>query len=201
VNTKKCRSFTILDAMILIAAIAIGFAWARYFETSGGTYQSEYPDADERDYSSKIRANVEKLNWWRLSLSHFVAVFTVAMLVLRLWGEPWKRLRYLIRLPGTVVGGAVSMTVLMDVGNSILEILTSIYTYEHRDEFTQYAYLIFSGQNAGVATAVALGLLAISGRWRRESGWLDGMGLALGVFWIFQGLLAEVAWIVHLFVK
>ena len=46
--------------------------------------------------------------------------------------------------------------------------------------------------------ASAWGLLLASGRWRRESGWLDGGGIALGAFWMANALLAQFVYIFYL---
>ena len=40
---------------------------------------------------------------------------------------------------------------------------------------------------AGTAVLVAWLILALSGRWRRERGWIDAVGLVLGLVWV--GLL------------
>lgn len=38
--------------------------------------------------------------------------------------------------------------------------------------------------NADVSVGSAWAMLALSGRWRREPGWLDALGVGLGVFWL-----------------
>jgi hypothetical protein len=43
---------------------------------------------------------------------------------------------------------------------------------------------ISSAIGTSMAVAAAWLLLAASGRWRSEPGWLDGLGRVLGTFWI-----------------
>jgi hypothetical protein len=193
---RHCRKFTVLDALIMIAAIAIGLAWTRYFQNSEAGGES-YPYIDGMAGPvSAFRHGIELANWWVVGLSYCMAVVTITLLVLRLRERPRKRLRYLTRLPGAVAGGAVSLTVLWDLSYAAIEVLIGITSGGPFDSIWEFTYLLQSGENAGVAVAVAWVLLATSGRWRREPGWLDGIGLALGIFWLLQVLLASFVRIV-----
>lgn len=195
---KPCRNFTISDALVLIAAIAIGFAWTRFYLNSEWGGES-YPDIEGRlGPVSAFHHGVEVVNWWTTGVSNCLAVVTIALLILRLRGGPRRRLRYLTRRPGTVAGGAVLLTVSWDLLYAMIEVSGAALRAGSYDSIWQFTLLELSGHNAGVAVAAAWTLLALSGRWRREPGWLDGMGTALGVYWLLQDLLAYFAEVLFL---
>lgn len=183
--------FRVIDALMLIAAVAIGLAWTRHFQhcEAGG---ESYPDTEGPGGPvPPFRHAFELANWWVVSLSYCMAVVTIAVLVLRLRGTPPKRLRALTRLPGLVAAGAVALTVMGDLAYSATEVLIGVMSGRPHESLLQFTYLYVSGQNAGVAVAVAWALLAASGRWRHEPGWLDSTGIALGIFWLLQWLLEQ----------
>jgi hypothetical protein len=186
------RKFRVVDLLALIVFIAIGLAWTRHFQNCEAGGES-YPDTDGPfGPIPAFRHTIEVVNWWVISLSYCLAVVTVGLLILRLWVTPWNRLRSLTRLPGAVAGGAVALTVLRDLSYSAVEVLVGVTSGNSYDHPLQFTYLYLSGQNAGVAVLVAWALLAASGRWRREPGWLDSTGIALGIFWLGQSLLEQL---------
>jgi hypothetical protein len=191
------RKFTVLDALFLIAAIAIGLAWTRYFQNSRIGSQS-YPLADGMDDPTlALRYRLEVIRWWVASLSCCMEVVTIALLILRFQEKPRKRLRYLARFPGAVAGGAVLLTLLWERICSTTGVLIQISNGLPFAGIWHVAYLSLSGQNAGAAVAVAWVLLATSGRWRRKPDWLDIMGIASGVFWLLEGLFSRCFQIVY----
>ena len=186
----RCRKPTVLDALILVAAVAVGLAWARRFMNSEAGGES-YPNSLEIDPRPTFRHGVEVFDWWAVVLTYVLAPVTVALLALRVRGTPWSQLRRLTRRPGTVACGAVALTVAWDLARSAFEILSGVTSGQPYDSVWMFTYLLVSGENAGLAVASAWGLLLASGRWRREPGWLEGAGIALGVFWIAKALLAQ----------
>jgi hypothetical protein len=191
---KHCRRFTVLDGMILIAAFAVGLAWMLDFQNCEAGGES-YPDREIPMVGTvtAFRYRVEVVAWWVVSLTYLVAVITIALLILRLRGTPRKQLRRLTRLPGTVASGAVCLTVLWDLAQSAME--GTIGSWKTGFVFPpwQCTYMLVSGRNATVAVAATWVLLWTSGRWRHEPGWLDNVGIGLGIFWLLQSLLTIIA--------
>jgi len=189
--TQRCRRFTVLDALFLIAAGAVGLAWMRFFQEgeSGG---ESYPDTTDMYGRARwgFAYGLELVNWWVTSLAYCAATVTVGLLALRLRGQTKTGLRRLTRRPGAVAVGAVLLTVAADLLTAASEILCGVLIDKSYVSVFQFSYLSVSGPHAGVAVATAWGLLALSGRWRREPGWLDTSGIALGVFWLSQAVLS-----------
>ena len=186
---KRCRKFTIFDAMFMVASVGFGFAWSRHFQDTEAGAES-YPGSRMIDLVSPLRLRIEIIDWWIDVLCYCVAVFTVGLLVLRVVGQPRRRLRYLTRFPGAVAGAAVLFIVMLNMLSSAIEVVIGIMTTKDYVSIWQFTYLPFSRHNAGVAVSAAWMQLAMSGRWQREPGWIDGIGFALGLFWIVQVVFA-----------
>ncbi len=189
VARPRCRKLTVLDALILVAAVAVGLAGARHFMPSEAGGES-YPNSLEVDPRTAFRHGLEVFNGWLACSAYVLAPVTVALAALRIWATP--RLRRLARRPGAVACGAVALTVGWDLARSAVYVLIGLASGRPYEGFWQFTCLLVSGENAGLAIASAWGLLLASGRWRREPGWLDGGGIALGAFWVSQALLAQL---------
>lgn len=179
------RNLSIRDILVLTAAIAVGLAWMRHFQNCEAGSES-YPYLLESSSVTTFRYRAEVLNWWLESLGYCVGVVAVAvlgLLVLRT-SRPRRRLRYLTRHPGVVAGGAVLLTLSFDLGRAAYEIIEGVTSGREYDSAWQFSYLYMSSDHAAVAVGSAWTLLALSGRWRRERGWLDALGVGIGVFWL-----------------
>ncbi len=183
--TRPGRKLTIRDILILIAAVGVGLAWMRHFQNCEAGGES-YPYRDDASSVLTFRYRAEVLSWWLESLGYclkVVAVGVLGLLVLHT-PRPRRRLRYLTRSPGVVAGGAVLLTLSFDVGRAGYEILEGVTSGRPYDDVLQFSYLYMSSEHAAIAVGSAWALLALSGRWRREPGWLDLLGVVLGVFWL-----------------
>jgi hypothetical protein len=161
---RRCRPFTIADAMILVAAVAIGLATAR------GTM--DYPF------------------WHRLGptkhaapITGFLLVMTLAIVPIRL-RRPRPSFRRLMRQPGMAACAAVLLVMGVDGGIWVL------YCWKHAYPLVQYLpnfWQVNSGRIAPAVAAVWLGMF-LSRRCRVEPGWIDRLGRAIGFGWLL-GLL------------
>lgn len=190
-SRRPIRRFAIRDILVLTAAIAVGLKWMRYFQESTGGGES-YPNFDESGPTKLVRDYTYLVQWWVTSLSRCVATVAIALLGLQAWGTPRRRLRTLARRPGAVAGGAILLTVAHDLAHAASEVGVGLMKGEPHDDIWVFTELTLSEDNAWVAVASAWTLLALSGRWRREPGWLDALGIGLGVFWLLDHLLAWV---------
>ncbi len=188
-TSKHCRKPTVLDALAMVAAVAVGLAWTRHFQSfENGSEVYPAPDDVPPDFF-RIRV----FAWWILCLSHCVAVVTLGVLLLRL-RKPRPRLRSLTRQPGAVACGAVVFAVSVAFAHFLIDRSISLIEDQSWDGLGQFLYFsLYSSHNhhSGVVVASAWLLLALSGRWRREPGWIDGLGIALGIFWMVHPIFQD----------
>jgi hypothetical protein len=175
------------DALILIAATAIGFAWFGYFNRLNFEY--------DNGHLPLWFHNVVVFVWLMRALPHLLAPVTFSLLILSL-RRPRPRLRRLSSQPGTVAAAAVLLAVGVDLVNALFEemFLNSKGSFDPlpRGSLLAAEYVI-SGGYESLSVCVAWLLLAASGRWRRGSDWTDFLGIALGVFWLVAPPLATIA--------
>ena len=150
-----------MDAMIIIAAIAVGLGLGRTI----------IGDAISMPSSPM---------WVARPITYFLLACTLAYLPLRLRG-PRPSLRHLTRQPGMVACVAVAVVVTIDVVSSAIYWAKAGPMYR-----SMMLELFWRGNSHHPAAAVAaawLGL-ALSRRWRGERGWIDRMGRVFGVLWL-----------------
>jgi hypothetical protein len=189
---SQSRRCTLLDVMALIAATAIGFYLVR-------TYSLNVLNRDLTHYSFIPRL---LLTIWAaiLAVLPVPILWSIALFGLRL-RRPRPALRRLVREPGFVAAGAVTLVVAVRLAGFLVLIartfgrttLGALYDVWAMSFFrgpigvaTLYNSAYFASSAIGTSMAVAAVwlLLAASGRWRSEPGWLDGLGRVLGTFWI-----------------
>ena len=176
------RRFTLADAMILIAAAAVGIAAARWWhqitEQEPPTFQKKY-----------FLLNGEIIP---IYLSWFFLPFTPAMIAIRL-RKPRPTYRRLFWQPGIQVSTAVGCAVVCPVleWGSIALIPTDAFA--HHFPF----YAIGNGLTTMVGPMVAVSWLIafLVGRRRSEAGWIDRGGRVLGWVWISLWVAKMTAWI------
>jgi hypothetical protein len=101
-NPSPVRKFSILDAMILVAASALGLALIRFLYATG-----RYLSMGRPWYAFVAQYTVE-------ATVPFLITWTLAFLVLRL-RQPRPRLRRLLRQPGMVACGAAVVAIAFEV--------------------------------------------------------------------------------------
>jgi hypothetical protein len=175
------RRFTLVDAMILVAATAGAMAWVRanyewrVFELTWGWYY-------RRGYYVEFVQDLIRLAW------PFLLAWTLATLVLRT-RPPRPAPRRLARQPGLVAGCAVVVGAAAVAWPAVVGALAGLYQI---DPLTHQPASYWVGMSRGVGLPEAVGLavtaawltLALGGRWRPEPSWIDRAGRALGACWI-----------------
>lgn len=173
------RKFRLLDAIVLIAATAIGFAWLRS-DSAMGIF----------DGPSWIETDAEQLG-------PLLAVWSIAVLGLRLV-PPRPPLRRVVLQPGAAACGAVAF---------VFTIYTFRYLVISAAGCRGIPWYLFrAGGGLGpemigntivsvpyhVVVMAVWGVLFLSRRCRPEPSWIDRTGRILGLAWI---LLALWLWV------
>jgi hypothetical protein len=189
-----CRPFSLLDAMILVAAVAVGF---------GGTRMLGWGVTPDSGPASPL--------YWSLahgSIDIAVAclpslmALTLTFFVIRLRG-PRPSLRRVARQPGTVACCAVVLTMTVYVGQILMMALSfgriAGVVEPVADFVKNHARAEIWTIHAGFAIAGAWLAQVLLGRWSPRACWIDRFGRALGVAWIVFGLVclgADLAWFI-----
>lgn len=158
---RRCRPFTILDAMILVGASAAGLALARTI----------FNDALTMPHSPM---------WVARPITYFLLAWTLALIPLRL-RRPRPPLRRLMVQPGMAACCAVAIVTAIDA------ISWTIYGAQLDPQHARQMlarYWRGHSQHPGPAVALTWLGLALSRRWRPEPGWLDRLGRAVGALWL-----------------
>jgi hypothetical protein len=164
------RRFTILDGVVMVVPLAVGFALARPFV---------------RDFLSLLNSPDNTPLWLRRSglviglASRFVAMGMLGLLVAGLLPRR-PPLRRLSRQPGVVACAAAALA--MAAGGWLVLFLSTFRTV-HISSADAYRWPFFEARIMP-AVAAAWVALAWGGRWRSEPSWVDRAGRALGAYWI-----------------
>jgi hypothetical protein len=184
-RTAVRRKFTLVDAMVLIAAVAVAFVMIReYLDHLYGRHLALTPP--------------EKFtlpSYWKYGtflirvLAPLATSLSLALWVLRLL-PPRPSLRRLLRQPGMV---ASTTTVLGTIIFLLKVVLNDLFNYFEATGVRQLQALwLIRLPLSGEIVAVTWVLLMFSGCWRTEASWVDRAGRALGVYWITSALFFDL---------
>ncbi len=167
------RKFTILDGMILVAAIACGFAMRRAMEGAFDNVLS-LDNWLGRTTREPVRAMLP-----------FLLMLTPAVLALRL-RRPRPELRRLARQPGMAASCAAIWPIAMTLAGFAWTYGTRTPpsgdpTWAVRNDGM---VLDDCGAKVGIFVLAAWLSLALSGRRRPERSWIDRLGRIVGIGWI-----------------
>ena len=158
---RPCRPFSILDGMILVAAIAAGLVLARSI------------------FSDALRVPHNPM-WASRPISYFLLPWTLAVVPIRL-RSPRPSLRRLMVQPGMAACVAVSVVTAIDVAS------WGIYwaTLDSPNATDMLAgYWRGHSHHLGLAVAASWLSLVFGRFWRAERGWIDRLGRLLGLLWL-----------------
>ena len=169
-----CRSFTISDAMVLVAATAVGMAGNRW---AGWSIPLRLPAAESR--SLRFAALIEEAE---LACLPMLAAWTMAFLFIRL-RRPRTSHRRLVRQPGMLACYSALL------GMAIFAVWILIMLGLH--SVTPNGYWFLRGGNF-ISNAERIGFLVIGAwfamtmvcGWRPIASWIDRLGRVLGLGWI-----------------
>jgi hypothetical protein len=171
------RTFKIADAMILIAASAIGLFLAR---------KKLSPGFEPFPRSAELIPNV--VSAWAALLIPGLEVVTsaVALLSLRHPKPPLKRLTL---RPGFVACGTAAVILAIGVAVQGLYLGVGAVLRHWSGGWVPYQYAGpgFLGSHVSqisYAVAVCWAMMAAGGRWRPDPGWVDRLGRGFGFVWV-----------------
>ncbi len=182
-RTSIPRKFTLVDAMVLIAAIGVALVPIRIF-----LWESwHFPD--ERSAGEIWQTGLDvNVNFIPLALTLSVAL---SLLGVR---KPRPNLRRVYRRPGMAAcATTVVYAVLSLIGYGGFLYFTgdlTHVTFDSRDVITLYIRIGMQPMFlVGGAVASVWIVLWLSGVWRAERSWIDRAGRALGIYWITISIL------------
>jgi hypothetical protein len=173
----------------MIASVAFGLAWLSYYQDCENAWES-IPEASE---STRTVYLVRLLSWWHVTLSHVAGALTLGLLVVRIRKER-PSLSRLARQPGAVACAAASLAMVVEMIPKMELIATQYFVdkrpFEQLGEITCFNIDVWL---ESFAVALAWLLLSLGGRWRREPGWIDGLGIALGAWWLLPQVILNAS--------
>jgi hypothetical protein len=180
---RPSRRFTLLDAIVLMAATAAGFAWVRsvwYFETFKGPM----------DWLDEIPEMVAPL----------LATWTVAAVVLRLL-PPRPPIHRLVLQPGAAACVSVAFAFTAESLRYFLDAFARRRgvpwsRFRGVGLGTEWYGNVLVGGPYHYAIAAVWGLLLLSRRCRPEPSWIDRLGRALGLFWLLLHLWLSSVYVI-----
>jgi hypothetical protein len=184
---ENARPFTLLDALVLVMALALGMAQVKaYYSTyATGPAEMEYFTIGRLTYAA-----------WAGTLTPLLFPIGPALVALRLvtLRRPARRLTREPGLVAALVTGVLGAAVFTE------RLLTGILPGPpHTSPLASRGILVEVMSSLSVLLGPAILsvwiLQYLSGRWSPQANWIDRTGRALGIFWmILYGLLA---WLRH----
>ncbi len=189
------RPFTISDAMILVAASAVGLAWG------GGVYRSSLREGTA-PFGGKPWGERFLLAVLILVIPCLIA-WTPAALLLRL-RSPRASWTWMGRQPGLAASLSaligITLAGLLSVAVMVRLILRRGASWPTFEEWAAswLEFFWIASPLVGACVLVAWLLQAIQRRWRAEPSWIDRGGRALGVLWITVSSIVAVYMLIEL---
>ena len=178
---RKTRPFNLLDAVILLASVAAGLAWARA-DIAATIWVREQPSGTILGNHMLMRPVrfSDRLFTFRRGAAHLLACWTAALLLLRL-RRPRPHAAPVMRQPGAVaVATAVAYNVVVAGGFAMAFFIRAKY----KPQWSDYAAQAIDVHGTAMAITAAWVVLAFSGRWCADPSWIDRSCRVIGLAWI-----------------
>jgi hypothetical protein len=216
-NAGRPRRFTLGDGLLVVAAIAAGFAMVRRWANPHWCAEPPFWGAPANlSAARQAHYNLAVGVSWPIP---FVIAFTPAILAARL-RSPRPALERIAEQPGSVACAAALLAMVLKPTEDVLYYVLDYFTHSHspiRLPSPPFARLFGSSRCSpgeiihnlvlerfplstapAVATAVLIAWLVLLGigRFRPERDWVDRAGRVLGVYWmalvVFTGVMAPL---------
>jgi hypothetical protein len=189
-SEELSRRFTLTDAMVIVAAIAVSLIPIRVGVSSSGR-----PWVLPPIHFSNLREVRDSFVRLDLITSPCLFCLSVALILLRL-RQPRPSIQRIFRQPGMVACTAV----LVRTGIFFLLVSTGflgawvwgvdpLRSYVGRRDLLLVNFWVTRLQESGDLVAMGWITLSLSGVWRSEPSWIDRAGRAIGIYWIVGHLL------------
>jgi hypothetical protein len=179
VTPKTPRKFTILDGMILVAAVAGAF----------GLHRTVVDAREKHGHISYVEDGIESIASRAIEAEFpLLVTLTPALLIMRLRRRRPQWLR-LARQPGM----AASCAAMIPIATSLIDLGQAAWNLEHPDGLFGELFLsippvrvLYGGYGSAVGLWVlgAWLILGVSGRRRPEKSWIDRLGRVVGAGWL-----------------
>jgi hypothetical protein len=176
-----CRAFTLGDGMILTASVGLTFGALR--ATAPGFLERLREKSTVNSPLHQVLLGI----FWCLPIA--LSIFSFAFLAIRFRSPNPGRIS-LGRQPGTIACGAAAIASTIVFSCKIISEISSEWDL---DGIWTLPYSL-----SPYCAPVILGAwfaLAFGGRWRREPGWIDRLGLTIGQSWLLLDLL-WISWMI-----
>jgi len=200
---QNARRFNLFDAIVLIAATAValtayGYSPLFYIRFFIGDFRQTWNARPTFHASLYHTLVLVQMSVWALLLP-LLSSWTIALLPLRMM-RPRPRWRRLTRQPGFIACCVASLVLVVETSLSVL-ILGSMHTHYTVKTWGQAWTIAFSGDGfrqmgsrPGFAVAAAWITLAMTGRCRPASDWVDRLGRVIGWIWVL--LIPLFTWMI-----
>lgn len=171
--------------MLFVVGVAVGVVWTRFLLLSEQeTYEAGF------DRLTGLARSIRLARWWARSLSGCILSLTGSWMVIRL-RKPRPSIRHLSRQPGFASAVAVITAFATGTIFAVAPWMTGLIQVLGEPRWGRawwgnvWAAMLSMHPESACTPMVAVWLLLIlSGRWRHEPGWIDGMGIALAAYWL-----------------
>ena len=195
------RKFRLFDAVILVAAVAVGLAWVRAEQVREVFLRRFGAGRFQRPYI------ILAFGWFGeacFAADGYIipCAATLTLAITALTFEHHRRaLGRVTRQPGASACIAASLAILLEVLQGCLETFRSIVVLGWKlEDLRPHIHFDWSMSliptvtptRSGLAVAVVWGILLLGGRRSRASNWLELIGRVVGLFWIARGLVEVV---------
>jgi hypothetical protein len=218
-TTPPRRPFTLLDSLVLLAAIAGGLGLTRSLAglRSVGAYEAvDYYPRGHRDPTGKLTMSTaayfhddykpsgraQAVAYWTQRAAFWpcpcLAAWTLTCLVLTYRNSRPAR-RKLFRRPGFMAGLAWAVGLLAAALSNQAALATWAVPAAPALIWRDWWFLtwFWLPRTAGYAVTVTWMTLALSGRFEAGSGWPDRLGTVAGVCWVALGFLSLLtSWLI-----
>jgi hypothetical protein len=190
-----CRRPNLGDAMILIVAAALAMAITKQVDA-----RPPFDLIGQDIISAFGSRSMEATLWFVKWISPWLVTLAGALLVIRC-RQPRPRLRRIWRQPGALASTlgilALIFVGLVSLGRpAFLFFILLLGSFPGPNTHPPMRLADILGEATSYGGTLILGswiTLALAGRFRREPGWIDGLGILVGSCWITAHLISWVS--------
>jgi hypothetical protein len=189
------RGFRLLDAMILVAAMAMaGGVMRSVCDGRNGSIEGWWAQLINQEPLDNWSADIEKILVLSLLTMPVIPMVALALIPVRLAG-PRPRFRRLTRQPGLIAACASGVAIAMIGLPIVVGALAAGASWDEFSEMLSSEDEVWSAtMYGGLAVLVSWMTLFVGGRWRAEPSWVDRLGRAMGLCWILAAIAVWAAW-------
>jgi hypothetical protein len=177
-RTLVPRKFTLIDAMVLIAATGIALVPVRIFFWESLRFPDEWSAREILDTSLNLH----------VMLAPFAICLGCSLWLLRI-KSPRPRLRRTFRQPGMAATTAALVHLLLSWIGLLIFVYVNRVSLNSLFELSLWIRIgMLPTALLGATVSAVWAVLWLSGAWRSEPSWIDRAGRALGTYWVMTSV-------------